>query len=337
MFDFFSTGIGIDISDHHIRMARVSGSGKVMGLFEILIPQGTVADERVEDPKGLQKQIARLCEKANVDLQKTSVTLLVPESRAFATVFDIPSPARGEDPLVAVLKSAQQTIPVPLTQVVFDVQEHRTKTGRSVTVFAVERTTFDSLMGGVFGEETKQKSLRAVEANSGALYRLFHRFETLPDVTFRDTSRLMLIDVGYRWTNISVYDHYARSLYSRSIALRHLSKKGDLQKKESLSESACIRIGVAAKEAMDFLHAEAHPIAAVLIAGVEGLEKEVRVQCEKTLKGLRVVCIGESVRIPGVPNKDIHTFGAAIGAALRAARPRVYNQANNFLRYLDIV
>ena len=49
MFETYTTGVGIDVSEHHIRLAHVSFFGKILQLEEYALPSGIIVDEKVVD------------------------------------------------------------------------------------------------------------------------------------------------------------------------------------------------------------------------------------------------------------------------------------------------
>ena len=85
MFQNFFSGIGIDVSNHHVRLARVSAFNKIYGLKEIILPVGLVEDEKAVQPNEIKKLIEQGMTEWSLPKDSFRTTVLIPESRVFFT------------------------------------------------------------------------------------------------------------------------------------------------------------------------------------------------------------------------------------------------------------
>ncbi len=325
----FSAGIGIDVSDHHIRLAWVSHSGTPKGLYELSLTPGLIVDDRIVKPKALRKEIVALFAKSNLDQIEAPKVVLLPESRMFSTSFPLPRDVKGEELIGSAQRMGQRSIPIPFRQAVVDVAQGEVTDDQVMTgVFVVQHEVFDPLIS-VFAHE--RRPLVAVEGNNLALFHLYQQFGEKAVRHLSEKELVMIVDVGHRWTNITLYDKIGMSIFSRSIALRKLTDSSRGVSKKLTSE-AITHICVATKETLAYFTAAGYAVKLALVAGVEGEQKDIYQTCAKELNPFPVIRIGDAVTVPDASPTDVHVFGAAIGAGLRAASARHYAPRHNFLR-----
>ncbi len=312
-------GLGIDISNHHVRIARVSFFGRVRNLIEIKLPEGLVVDEKVMKPEEVKKMIDDRLKKEGMRVGVNRTTLLIPESRVFASSLLLSSQRPREEAGIEAKDRAQLEIPIPFDEALVAVAQGK-RTGSEVrtTVYAIERRVADGLRSVC---DPKQCQLVAMEANSKALLRLFQRYGK-SSLQINDPQTLItLIDVGHAWTTISVYHPDGSNLFSRTLSYEF----GSLQKGQaSLSQQAVDVIHRTIDEIMLYFKEKKMEIGVFLFAGVEAED-------DRFKKNDRFYEVGDVVHISGLKKKDIHIYGAAIGAALRTVHPFHYKHQHNFI------
>lgn len=324
----FETGIGIDVSDHHVRFARVSNSGKPVGLFEITLPHGLIVDDIVKKPKTLQKELRKLAAEAGLSDIKDDAVVLLPESRVFSTSFLIDRKLKGEELIAEAVSLAQKEIPIPFSQSYVDVHKgNRVEDTARVSVLAVEKPVVDGITKAFVPMSFK---LEMLEPNNAALHRVYREFAKKEFKLPSDESIVAVVDVGHRWTNITLYGKMNASIFSRSIALRQLSEttKGVVKR---LSKPMVERVCKGIKHAVETYQAEGLSIPLVVVGGVEGAQEGVSKYCAKTMKKTLVKRIGDLVEIDELSPQDVHVFGAAIGAGYRAAKTRHFAKDHKIL------
>lgn len=310
----FRTGIGIDISDEHVRMALVNRRGIPKGVYEVQLPKGFIVDDAVKDSGKLLKQLESFMNDAGIQsTKKHPTTLLVPESRVFTASFVLPADTHLADLEEDATMEAQRTIPIPFRDAIVEVVSGvRSKEGRRVTVFAAHQ---DILEGLALGFSIESLSIMSAESNNLALMRLFSRFghKNLHPRSLNEL--LVIVDIGSVWTNITVYDKINTVVLSRSVERGH-------------PQSICETL----KEIRTYFVQKGFKVPVILLAGVSGADPKLDAACKKVMPKVGVYHIGEVIRVPGTSSEHIHAFGAAIGAGMRAANPKAYKSNHNFLR-----
>lgn len=309
----FRTGVGIDISDEHVRMALVNRRGVPKGVYEVQLPKGLIVDDAVEKPGALLKQLQSFMTSAGIEGGKYATTLLVPESRVFTASFVLPADTLFADLEEDATLEAQRTIPIPFRDAIVEVVSGvRSKEGRRVTVFAAHQ---DLLEGLALGFSIESLAIMSAESNNLALMRLFSRFghKNLRPRSLNEL--LVIVDIGSVWTNITVYDKINTVVLSRSVERGHA---------QSISETL--------SEIRTYFVQKGFKVPVILLAGVNGADPKLDASCKKVMPKVGVYHIGEVIRVPGTSSEHIHAFGAAIGAGMRAADPKAYKSNHNFLR-----
>ncbi|MFH1632226.1 MAG: pilus assembly protein PilM [bacterium] len=318
-----SSGIGIDLSDHHVRLAWVGRKGRTKGLYELDLAHGLIVDDLVVKPEGLAKQIGALINKTGISDETARATVLVPESRVFSKTLVIPRNKDKEALISEARAAAQLEIPIPFSKAYVQVEQAK-KSGKEMqmTVFVVQKEVVDGLK-----KAFSQTSFEFVAAEVGgqALCRLYldYGLEIPKD---RD-SLFLVIDIGHSWTNISVFDIMSLEIFSRSVQARRRRSTG---KAEPLMQEGIENICNAISETVSFVEGLEREIFIGIVAGVEGGQKEVSEACSKVFKKCPLLRIGDAVEVPGLSKEEIHTYGAALGAALRSVKPSIYKNHHNF-------
>lgn len=310
----FRTGVGIDISDEHVRMAIVNRRGIPKGVYEVELPKGFIVDDAVANSGGLLKQLQSFMSQAGMDgRKKHPTTLLVPESRVFTASFVLPADTSTADIEEEATLEAQRTIPIPFRDAIVEVVSGvRSKEGRRVTVFAAHQ---DLLEGLALGFSIESLSIISAESNNLAIMRLFNRFGHRALRPRSLNELLIIVDIGSVWTNITVYDKINTVVLSRSVERGH-------------PQSICETLN----EIRMYFVQEGFKVPVILLAGVNGADPKLDAECKKVMPKVGTYHIGEVIGVPGTSSEHIHAFGAAIGAGMRAADPKSYKSNHNFLR-----
>lgn len=319
----FGAGIGIDISDHHVRIARVSHNGDPSGLFELVLPHGLISDDKVVKPKSLKKELKRLIVEAGLEGLDDSSVILIPESRVYSTSFIVPKKQKKDEFEAHALSVAQKDIPIPFSQASVDIHKgSNVEDGVRISVNVVKEDIVKSLYNTF---SVGNFNVSAIESNNAALNRLFKEYGAA-DFQIKDPNSLvMIVDIGHRWTNITLYDKMNTLVYSRSIALRTLSESGKGTPKK-ISKQMIQKICTAILDTLAFFKPLGLEIPFAVVAGVEGLQERICTYCSKRTKKCIIKRIGEMVVVADISVEDVHTYGAAIGAAYRAARERHFSK-----------
>ena len=325
-----STGIGLDISDHHVRIAWVNHQGAPKGLYELVLPSGYVVDDSIKKPDALKKQLAKLIAESALSSLEANTVLLLPESRIFLTSFELPGKLSADVERAQALKMGQSELPIPFGDAfVFVKTGYKAKKKGRVrkSVLAVEK--------GIVNQYSQAFSAAsfpfvAIESGGKSLFRLFERFGDSALQLQRSKDVLVVVDIGHRWTNLTAYDKIGAAIFSRSFTLRGLTEKSG-GKVHALTAKHIASICSNTQEALSFFEASGLHVPLVLLAGVEGAQEGVFHTCQKSIQKQRILRLGEAVSVPDASLEDVHAYGAAIGAAIRAARPSHYKKDHNFL------
>ena len=246
-------------------------------------------------------------------------TLLVPESRVFASGCSF-FVSKGKDQIEhESIDRAQQEIPIPFDQAVTVVSRGR-KVGEQVrsTVYAIEQSVFSGLVAVC---DPQQVQLSAMEANSKALLRLF-QCHGIKELQIKDPNTLIgLVDIGHSWATISLYEPDGSNMFSRTLAyVREDTAKDSLQ----LPQVAVNFIHRTIEEVVVYFKQKERRIGFFLFAGVEAED-------DRFKKEQRFHQLGNVVHMKGQTKRAIHVFGAAIGAAIRSAHLYRYAYQHNFI------
>ncbi len=327
--DRYLSGIGIDLSDHHIRLAKVGFFGRVVHLEEVVLKEGLVVDDKIEQVDQLKHILADRLNTLNLHGAGYHTTVLVPESRVFSSSFLTEDSVKDSGAMIRAKTQAQRDIPIPFSQARVDVSQGRKEQGGiRTTVYAVEERILKALEDVV-----AMPLLRplAFEANTKALFRLFQCFGNKRLQDAGHTAVVVIVDVGHSWTTVSFYGLGGSNLFSRTIPHHHRMEVS--RGSRLLSSDVVNSIIETIRETMVFFTCKQFTIQAFLLAGVEAADAQL-VQKIRAVHQAEIhpQGIAEVVAIPGVKAQDVNRFGSAIGAALRAAKPWRYTYQHNFLR-----
>ncbi len=306
-----TSGIGVDISEHHVRFAKVNFLSQVQWLYEITLPEGLVVDERVVKADELKKVIDDALKKSQLSGSRLKTALLMPESRVFSTSFLIEEGLEGSTFKREALSRAQQNIPVPFEQAQTTISKGGRENGKiRTTVYAIEKSVFDAFKATF---DLPYFQLISAEANTKSLWRLLHNLGSKDVFPKKENQLVGIVDIGNSWINFSVYTTNGATMFSRSISY------------SGASGEAVETIVATMRETVVYFSQEKRGIVSFVLAGVEAEDKKIEE------KDLIIKKIGEVVKVAGHSSKEIHTYGAAIGAALRTVHLRRDSYQHNFL------
>lgn len=334
MFDKLLTGIGVDISNHHVRFAQVSRFGSIKHLHEIVLPEGLVEDEQIAKPDELDTLLREKMQDAPfLNGEPFRTTILIPESHVFTSSFLLPADLKSEPLHNVALDRAQKDIPLPFSNAEVTITtDKKHEDQRRVTIHAVQRDVAQGLRGIL---DPDHFDLTAMESNTKALERLINLFGT--EALKKDSKnhhRLAIVDVGHSWATLSVYTPSGLCVFSRSLAYREIEE--DLEKEQgvALNDASIQKIIGMVEQIIDHFSADSAEVSCILFAGVEAAQDVFKQAIEEQGTGEELCemgTIGDMVRVDDLSPDKIHTYGAAIGAAVRAAKPRKFKHQHNFV------
>ena len=328
IFDRITTGVGIDVSEHHIRLAHVSWLGSVKDTFEIELPDGLIVDDKVVRPEEIKKILKQKLGKVSWAQSPLRTTLLIPDSRVFYSGFMLPKSLKGDALQTEALSRAQKQIPVPFSKARTDItQGDRLDDSVRTTVYAVEQEVINGFQD-IFSETPL--NIMAIEANSKAVFRLVQKYPHNDQKNEKNSEGVIVVaDLGRQWMTMSVYTQKGSCLYSRSVSYAHSSKENN--DKEEVSKSVVDIVSGALQETVIYSTKNGMKIQHVLLSGVEAWGKSFELLSKKKIEEVSLVRLGDILSVHYMSAKDVHVFGAAVGAALRASFPMRYGYQHNLI------
>lgn len=328
-------GIGIDVSEHHVRLVEVNHFGQIKSKVEIELPEGLVKDEQVIDVEAVAKEIQKIVERKGIRAQRG--VLLLPESRVFSTSFRLSVDIKKDELEEEARLLAQKEIPIPLSQTMISVSKGgQNQDGIRTTLYAVEQEVYKG-----FVELLKETPIQlvAVEANTKGVHRLImkHAQDSLKEKDKRSREKqemeelvMLVVEIGHTWSTLSVYTPKGANLYSRSISYQNLGKS--VLENGELSKEIVEILLEAINDLVVYLSQQDVCLAKIYLSGVEALDKQFVSSMETQFKQkVETVWIRDIFTLLSLEKESIHQFAPAIGAAIRAARPHQYAYQHNFL------
>lgn len=324
----FPSGIGIDISDNHIRLAWLRHDGSVRALKEVPLPSGIVVDDQVEKAQLLQSHLQEILKDPELADLSGNVTALLPDSRVFVGTFWIDSALKREDFEAEALKRGQTVIPLPFKDALVGIElGGRAEDKSAVAVFAVPKKTAVELKSSL---EIMEIPIVAMECDSCAVHRLVHDF--LPD-DVRNGHLKMFIDFGRRWINMSFFDAFGMLIFSRAIRVQSIISAGNPEAAgttDKLSAEHVRHICVILQETIRYFQGIDDQPVSIFLAGSGGGVGEISQVCQEQLKKYPVSRVRDIVALDGLEPAVVQAFASAIGAARRSIKPRNYKNVHNF-------
>ncbi|MBI2473229.1 pilus assembly protein PilM [Candidatus Uhrbacteria bacterium] len=201
----FPIGIGIDLSDTYVHVAKVSYFGRIIEVQEREIPSGWVVDEKVVESEKLKFFLQKNCF-SQEQILRSRVAILIPESRMFRCSLRLPKDKKK--PLrSAVVDLAQREIPFPLSSADVLMNFSQQKNEMFADVEAVEGEVIKNLVAAVPQEHNH---LKVVEPRSRALLDMANMRGLLP------SGFVGFVDANERWVTITIFNK-GQVVYSRAI------------------------------------------------------------------------------------------------------------------------
>ena len=321
---FFSNGLGIDVSDNHIRVAKLSHDGSVSVLKESPLPAGIIIDDLIVKEELFQSHLLGFISKdqelAGSDVR---VTALVPDSRVFIGTFWLPASAKEATRQSEALRRGQTVIPVPFKSARVDVEFGGVIDEQLATaVFASETRVISRIESGI---GALKMPLAAIEMDAAATHRLIVDARRNPD---EKEAIATIVDFGRNWINVTLFDELHLPIFSRAIRVKSL-RNDEANSENKLSATEIRKICDIVSETIQYFRGAEGSIS-IFLAGKGGGVPEIVSICKEQLASYHVSSVSEAVSLPGVSPEDVQAFAAAIGAAKRAIRPRKYKQHHNF-------
>ncbi len=325
----FQDRIGIEISDHHVRLAHLSSSLSLKGLHEVVIPHGDIIDDRVINPKRAADLVTELFTSGKIATKSAGATLIIPESRAFSASFRA-AEGRVEDQIPDLKKRAQQKIPIPFQKSSVGVYVPKPERGETpmVGLFAIQKEIVQAYEQIVI--HNPQITLEFAEPAHMSIYRALLPVLGDPAKAYPETQVDLLVDIGYRWINIVVYNRHGLAIFSRSMAIRPHTDTGTGELIQ-LDADMLKSITDAVNETMTFLKKRKFTIPKLILAGTEASTEKTLAACQGAILDTDIEQVGALMALPDVEPQMTHKFLAAIGAGMRKKHRQGIESEPNFL------
>lgn len=202
---FKKPAIGIDISDYSIEVLQLSKNKGVLAYNRTILEEGIVQDGKIIKKEKLAEKLKEVLENTKHNaLQakscKLKAILSLPESKIFIHYFELPRNLRGEALREKILEESSKIIPLNQERVYWDYIAIPNKESQRVAYVGALKEIVDEyveVMRSV-GIETV-----AIDAESLSLSRALmpasHKLQA--------TSSIMIIDIGARTSNASIFNH----------------------------------------------------------------------------------------------------------------------------------
>lgn len=200
--------IGVDISDHSIKIMQLSNDHKrkYLGHCTSDVPDGAIKRGFILEQETVRKCFQETLTKCRIDSKiNDSFIFSIPETQTFLRVIEIPE--MQEDEIGEAIKwEVAQHIPLGLENMYIDWQPithgaHPTKGNRrEIQVGAAQRKLVDALYDTL---KPLGLDIGAFELESQAITR------SLISEELRDKQGIVIVDLGGTATNVIVHDHGA--------------------------------------------------------------------------------------------------------------------------------
>lgn len=192
--------IGIDISDHLVKILQLSKKREVLAYAEGVLDSGIVDDGKIIKKEELAAKIKELIENAKygrfINLAKPRAILSLPESKIFTYFFNIEKGLKKEKLEQKILEEALNIMPVDLESIYWDYITAQDKNGQTVLYAGVMKKIADDYVETILlaGIEPVILDIEVESLSRSLIKPAFLKSGT------------MIIDIGTRTTNISVFD-----------------------------------------------------------------------------------------------------------------------------------
>ncbi len=207
---FKKSAFGLDVSDHSIEALELSSKSKVKAFARIVLEPGIVKNGMILDKKKLAEKIKGVVSQAKIE--SNQVVLSLPESKVFIHIFQVPKGLKGKALKDAIAFEAPKIIPLEQENIYWDYQTI-SSLPKSAQKSVLYIATFKEIIDGYI-EVLNKVGLKPVvfEIESIALGRAL-----LQEIKLKNS--LMIVDIGARTTNISIFNKNKELRWSSSIAV----------------------------------------------------------------------------------------------------------------------
>ncbi|MEK7452600.1 MAG: hypothetical protein AAB664_04635, partial [Patescibacteria group bacterium] len=147
-----------------------------------------------------------------------------------------------------------------------------------------------------------------------------------------DDQYIGILDIGHAWATFALYTRAGLTVCSRTVSFKRFDQK---KKTDTVLPDAIVDILVeVVEETMLYFDRKDVLPSLIILAGVEAVKRELVDALNKKMKKTDIRLMGDCVKVKSYSEKDMQKFGAAIGAALRAARPHSFVYQPNFINTL---
>ena len=284
---FIKSTFGLDISDYSIEALQLKKNGRILAFARVVLEPDIVKDGNILNKEKLGEKINQVISKAKIKSKR--VVLSLPESKVFIHNFS------GKK---NIEQEAAKTIPWKTEQIYSAIVND--------FYVCVPRNIIDDYV-----EVLKKNNLKPVvfEIEAIALARALKAKECL------------IIDVGARTTNLSIFDKKGNIKLSGSVnkAGNHFTKaiseklKVSLEKAKELKEKYGLDESKRSGRVMLILQKELQPI-------IEEIKKIIAFYPEKITK---VLLVGGSAKMPKISNY----FSSNLGLEVKIGKSPILKQS----------
>ncbi|MDO8265304.1 MAG: type IV pilus assembly protein PilM [Candidatus Parcubacteria bacterium] len=290
MFNLFKKpAFGLDISDYSAEIIDLEGSSarpKLSCITRTIFEPGIIQEGKILKKDLLKDSLQKLISNPQFGILKTNkVIFSLPESKSFSRFFDYPQGFKKEETESFIRESVLQSFPYSLEELQIDFRENK----EGIIISAVPKDVISEYFN-VF-KDCGLESL-AFENESESLARILGK----------QKSSVMVIDIGAKVTNLSVFDHdKLKFSVSLNSAGDNLTKAISESLKVSLESAEKMKredgLSLEKKEGRVFL---------ILQKDISNLIKEISRNLEyfqekNQNKITEIILIGGSANLPDLP------------------------------------
>lgn len=319
----FLQGIGIEVSDSHIHLARVAKNGTPEELIEFTLKSPYISDDLVVNSESLQALFVKILGKTSFADSDFRSVLLMPESRVFTINLTIPR-LKNTERQAELVRLAQERIPLPLKKSTISIRTIQKNRSEEEVEMVLAET--EAINGFKKAFSTTTSPVQIIEPSGAALHRLLKTHASSP-LELKNGEVYILVDLGLHWINVSVYNDSEAQLFTRSLAI-HFDAEMQKMSAEKRYEKRLIE---ALSNIILYLEKDDWLTKYIILTGQETVSDVLLRECKKRFPEIDLSLLSDKVEVKGVSKAKIAKFGKVIGAALRATNSRTYSKDHNFI------
>lgn len=229
--------IGIDISDYSIEVLQLSKNKGVLAYNRTILEESIVQDGKIIKKEKLAEKLKEVLEDTKPNaLQaknyKLKAILSLPESKIFIHHFKLPRTLQGKELRAKIIEEASKIIPLDQKRIYWDYIAVPDKDSQYIVYIGALREVIDEYIEAMRSVEVE---VGAVDIESLSLSRALipasHKSQA--------ANSIMIIDIGARTTNISVFNHAGVLILSTTIPIagnlftKAIAEKLEIENKEA--------------------------------------------------------------------------------------------------------